>query len=286
MKATESAPGLGSLQGIRWLLAVGALTMAVSVYRLVESQWAGMSVTAQFLTLVTGSLVLFGVGELLRNRLRLPIAGSALQLLFTVLVPVLSWGAAYLNLMSTAWGAAVYGFSVVALLAAFRRCLRETLRYEGVAYPLAFSLFTISLPLMSFVTPSSSGFIAAALALGAVFHFGARHINRFLFHRDQRDGIDRPVHALPFLALAVLYVASLSVLQLPVSFVALPILVLGVALVTTGEEYYAALMRSRRHFRFSTARGVSSPSCSSRSRRFCFAGASATRMGVRASLRC
>ena len=246
MKATESAPGLGSLQGIRWLLAVGALTMAVSVYRLVESQWAGMSVTAQFLTLVTGSLVLFGVGELLRNRLRLPIAGSALQLLFTVLVPVLSWGAAYLNLMSTAWGAAVYGFSVVALLAAFRRCLRETLRYEGVAYPLAFSLFTISLPLMSFVTPSSSGFIAAALALGAVFHFGARHINRFLFHRDQRDGIDRPVHVLPFLALAVLYVASLSVLQLPVSFVALPILVLGVALVTTGEEYYAALMRSRR----------------------------------------
>ena len=84
MKATESTPGLGSLQGIRWLLAVGALTMAVSVYRLVESQWAGMSVTAQFLTLVTGSLVLFGVGELLRNRLRLPIAGSALQLLFTV----------------------------------------------------------------------------------------------------------------------------------------------------------------------------------------------------------
>ncbi len=46
MKATESTPGLGSLQGIRWLLAVGALTMAVSVYRLVESQWAGMSVTA------------------------------------------------------------------------------------------------------------------------------------------------------------------------------------------------------------------------------------------------
>ena len=224
--------------------------MAVSVYRLVESQWAGMSVTAQFLTLVTGSLVLFGVGELLRNRLRLPIAGSALQLLFAVLVPVLSWGAAYLNLMSTAWGAAVYGFSVVALLAAFRQCLRETLRYDGVAYPLAFSLLTISSPLISssssFVTPSSSGFIAAALGLGAVFHFGARHINRFLFHRDQRDGIDRPVHALPFLALAVLYVASLSVLQLPVSFVALPIVVLGVALVTTGEEYYAALMRSLR----------------------------------------
>ncbi len=220
--------------------------MAVSVYRLVESQWAGMSVNAQFLTLVTGSLVLFGVGELLRNRLRLPIAGSALQLLFTVLVPVLSWGAAYLNLMSTAWGAAVYGFSVVALLAAFRHCLRETLRYDGVAYPLAFSLLTISLPLMSFVTPSSSGFIAAALALGAVFYFGARHINRFLFHRDRRDGVDRPVQALPFLALAVLYVASLSILQLPASFIALPILVLGVALVTTGEEYYSALMHSLR----------------------------------------
>ena len=56
MKATHSteSTGLGSLQGIRWLLAVGAPVLAVSVYRLVEAQWAGMPVTTQFLTLVAG----------------------------------------------------------------------------------------------------------------------------------------------------------------------------------------------------------------------------------------
>ncbi len=121
--STQST-GLGSLQGIRWLLAVGALVLAVSVYRLVEAQWAGMPVTAQFLTLVFGSFTLFGAGELLEKRLRLPIAGSALKLLFAVLVPVLSWGAAYLDLLSAPGGAIVYGVSITALLSAFRRCLK------------------------------------------------------------------------------------------------------------------------------------------------------------------
>ena len=64
MKATHptETTGLGSLSGIRWLLAVGALVLAVSVYRLVESQWAGMPITLQFLTLVTGSFAVFGAG--------------------------------------------------------------------------------------------------------------------------------------------------------------------------------------------------------------------------------
>ena len=251
IKATHSteSTGLGSLQGIRWLLAVGALVLAVSVYRLVESQWAGMSMTAQFLTLVAGSLGVFGAGELLKNRLRLPIAGSALQLLFSVLVPVLSWGAAYLDLLSAPGGAIVYGVSIIALLSAFRRCLKEALRYDGVLYPVAFALLTVSLPLLSLLNVTGWGYVVAAIGLGGVFHVGSQHINRFLFHRDRRAAngcVDRPVHALPFLALAVLYAASLSILSLPTSYIALPILILGAALVTTGEEYYYALVRSLR----------------------------------------
>ena len=251
IKATHSteSTGLGSLQGIRWLLAVGALVLAVSVYRLVESQWAGMSMTAQFLTLVAGSLGVFGAGELLKNRLRLPIAGSALQLLFSVLVPVLSWGAAYLDLLSAPGGAIVYGVSIIAFLSAFRRCLKKALRYDGVLYPVAFALLTVSLPLLSLLNVTGWGYIVAAIGLGGVFHVGSQHINRFLFHRDRRAAngcVDRPVHALPFLALAVLYAASLSILSLPTSYIALPILILGAALVTTGEEYYYALVRSLR----------------------------------------
>ena len=248
MKATEASPttGLGSLSGIRWLLAVGALVLAVSVYRLVEAQWAGLPVTAQFLVLVAGSFGVFGAGELLKHRLRLPIAGSALQLLFSVLVPVLSWGAAYLDLLSAPGGAIVYGVSIVALLGALRRCLRDTLRYDGLLYPAAFGLLTVSLPLLSLLDMPAWGFIVAAVGLGAVFHLGSLHINRFLFHRDRRDGVERPVHALPFLALGVLYLAALSTVGLPVTFIALPLLVVGAVLVTTGEEYYYALVQSLR----------------------------------------
>lgn len=242
---TESS-GLGSLHGIRWLLAVGALVLAVSVYRLVESQWAGMAVTAQYLTLVAGTFGVYGAGKLLRNRLRLPIAGSALQLLFSVLVPVLSWGAAYSSLLSAPGGAIVYGVSVVALLAAFRRCLAESLDYDGRLYPAAFGLLTIALPVLSLADVTGWGDILTVIGLGAVFHVGSRHINRFLFHRDRRDGIDRPVHLLPFVALTVLYAASASVLEIPEEYVALPIAIVGAVFVTTGEEYYRALVRSLR----------------------------------------
>ena len=246
--STQST-GLGSLQGIRWLLAVGALVLAVSVYRLVEAQWAGMPVTAQFLTLVFGSFTLFGAGELLEKRLRLPIAGSALKLLFSVLVPVLSWGAAYLDLLSAPWGAIVYGGSLLALLSAFRRCLREELRYHGLLYPITFSLLTVSFPLLSRLSLTGWGYIFAAISLGGVLLVGSQHINRFLFHRDRRAAngcVDSPVQVLPFVALTVLYAASLRVLSLPVSYVALPLLILGAALVTTGEEYFHALVRSLR----------------------------------------
>ena len=180
MKATHStkSTGLGSLQGIRWLLAVGALVLAVSVFRLIEAQWAGMPVTAQFLTLVAGSFGVYGAGELLKNRLRLPIAGSALQLLFSVLVPVLSWGAAYLDLLSAPGGAIVYAVSIIALLSAFRRCLKEALRYDGVLYPVAFALLTVSLPLLSLLNVTGWGYIVAAIGLGGVFYVGSQHINR------------------------------------------------------------------------------------------------------------
>ena len=251
IKATHStkSTGLGSLQGIRWLLAVGALVLAVSVFRLVEAQWAGMPHAAQFLTLVAGSFGVYGAGELLKNRLRLPITGSALQLLFSVLVPVLSWGAAYLDLLSAPGGAIVYAVTIIALLSAFRRCLKDALRYDGVLYPVAFALLTVSLPLLSLLNVTGWGYIVAAIGLGGVFYVGSQHINRFLFHRDRRAAngcVDRPVHVLPFLALAVLYAASLSILRMPTSYIALPILILGAALVTTGEEYFYALVRSLR----------------------------------------
>jgi hypothetical protein len=245
---TESAEptGIGSLQSIRWLLAVGALVLAVSVYRLVASQWSGMLVTAQFLAVVAGSLGVFGAGELLRNRLRLPIVGSALQVLFVVLVPVLSWGASYLDLLGAPGGVVVFAVSIVALLSALRRCLRQALRYDGILYPAAFGLLTLSLPLLSRLSLGSWGYIVTAIGLGGVFHLSSRHINRFLFHRDRRDGIDRPLHALPFIALTVLYVASMSVAHLPASLLALPIAIVGAALMMTGEEYYHALVESAR----------------------------------------
>ena len=243
--------GLRSLRGIRWLLAAGAAVSAVSVYRLVESQWAGMSVVGQFLTLVLGALALFGTGEVLEQRLRLPHAGAALRFLFTGLVPVLSWGASYLGLMTSPIGWAVFVLTMGALLTATTRVLRTTLGYQGIVYPLVFGALTLSLPLLPLgrgiaPTPLDSFYVSASIFFGSMFTIGSRHINRFLFHRDRRDGIDRPIHFLPFLVLAVLYMAAMALLDPGSTFVALPLAVVGLVLVRTGEEYYRALVGSTR----------------------------------------
>jgi hypothetical protein len=72
--AAPEAPetGLRSLPAIRWLLLAGALVTGVSVYRLVQSQWSLMPVSAQYLILVAGALAIFGAGLVTRRRLRLP----------------------------------------------------------------------------------------------------------------------------------------------------------------------------------------------------------------------
>lgn len=235
---------LDSLQGIRWLLLVGALVMAVSVFRLVESQWAGMAVGAQFVTLVLGALGVFVAGEVTSDRLRLTQAGSTLRLLFSVLVPVLAWGAAYLELLRTIEGTAIFAAAMVVLLAAFRRALHRATGYRRWPYIVAFSALTLCLPLMMRV--GLEHHLAASAVLGAFFYFGSRHINRFFFHRDRCDRIERPLSALPFVALGVLYVAALSLLPLSGAAIAIPMVILGAALVMTGEEYFAALVRATR----------------------------------------
>ena len=243
--------GLRSLQSIRWLLLVGALVCAVSVYRLLESQWDGMSAVGQFSTLTAGALLVFAAGNLVRGRLRLPYAGSALLFLFTGLVPVLAWGAAYLALLQTPLGWPAFLVGIGSLLWASTHVMKTTMKYQGRAYPLAFGALTLSLPLLplaksvSMLTPVFL-YVASAIFLGAVLYIGSRHINRFLFHRDRRDGVDRPVHFMPFLVLTVLYMAAMALLDPQSTFIALPLMVIGMVLVGTGEEYFRALVQATR----------------------------------------
>jgi hypothetical protein len=227
----------------------GALVTGVSVFRLVQSQWAVMAPPVQFLILVGGALAVFGLGMVTRQRLRLPYAGSALLFLFTGLVPVLAWGAAYLHLLGTAWGWVAFGAGVAALLGATLIVLRSVLGYRGLLYPAALGSLLVAQPVLSWLAaarPELRGTIyaAAALGLGALLHLGSRHANRFFFHRDRRDGLERPVHWLPFALLGLLYAGTLMLLDPASIWMALPVAVIGLVLITTGEEYYAALTAS------------------------------------------
>src|SRR6185436_3204473 len=87
-------------------------------------------------------------------------------------------------------------------------------------------------------------YVAAALLLGALLQVGSLHINRFFFHRDRRDGVERPVRFVPFLVLGLLYVGALTLLDMDSHFMALPLAVVGMILASTGEEYYLVLARS------------------------------------------
>lgn len=241
--------GLRSAPGIRWLLLAGALVTGVSVYRLLEAQWASIPVPIQFLVLVAGALGIFGLGRVARRRLHLPYAGSALLFLFTGLLPVLAWGAAYLRLLDTVWGWLAFSAGGAVLLGAAVSVMRSELRYPGRLYPAALGiLFVAQAALPSLAERWAEGlYVVAAVALGAVLHVGSRHVNRFFFHRDQRDGRDRPVHLVPFLLLGILYVGALTGLDLDSPFLALPVAVLGIVLAGTGEEYYRALFESLGH---------------------------------------
>jgi hypothetical protein len=246
---SASDGGLRSAPGIRWLLLAGALVTGVSIFRLVQSQWAAMPVPLQFLILVLGALAIYGLGTVTRRRLNLPYAGSALLFLFAGLVPVLAWGAAYLKLLETPSGWIAFGAGAAALLGAAVNVMRSTLRYRGWIYPAALGGLLAAQPVLPWIGAHSSIganalYAAAALLLGALLHLGSRDANRFLFHRDRVDGQDRSVHLVPFLLLGLLYLGGLMLLDLRSAFLAIPLAVMGLVLAATGEEYYQALTRS------------------------------------------
>lgn len=241
--------GLRSSQGIRWLLLAGALVCGVSVYRLVQAQWAFLPVPLQFLILVASALAIYGLGSLTRRRLRLPYAGSALLSLFGGLIPVLAWGAAYLNLLSTPAGWLAFGAGMAVLLGAARRVLSAELGYRGHLYPAILGALLAAQAVLPWLAGRFSGvsqgiYVAAALSLGALLQAGSLHVNRFFFHRDRKDGVERSIHFVPFAILGLLYVGALSLLDLRSTSLALPLAILGLVLASTGEEYYQALTRS------------------------------------------
>jgi hypothetical protein len=247
---SDDDAGLRSVRSIRWLLLAGALVTAVSLFRLVESQWASIPVAAQYLVVVFGALALYGTGELAHRRLGLPLAGSALMLLFTALVPVLSWGAVYLDLLARPFGWLAFAIGTAALLGAAHRPLRIMLGYRGVLYPAVFALFILAQPVLPLVADripnhTAAIYLAAALLLGLLLQIGSRHINRFFFHRDRQDGVERPIRWMPFVVLGVLYLGAMVLLDPRSELMALPLAVIGMVLADTGEEYYRALIRAR-----------------------------------------
>lgn len=249
MTTTIQDKGLRSVSGIRWLLLAGSLVTGVSVYRLVQARWMAIPVPAQFLILVAAALAIFALGNVTRRRLHLPAAGSALLSLFAGLVPVMAWGAVYLRLLDTPGGWLAFGAGGAALIGAAVSLMRSTFRYPGKLYPATLGVLFAAQPLARWLGerwPGQAGalYATAAVALGAVLFLGSRHVNRFFFHRDRRDGLDRPVHLVPFLVLGLLYFGSLSLLDLRSPFLALPLAVLGLVFVSTGEEYYRALCES------------------------------------------
>ena len=247
--ASREEDGLRSARGIRWLLLAGAMVTAVSLFRLVESQWQLMSVALQYGVVVIGALALYGTGEITHQRLRLPLAGSALMLLYSALVPVLSWGAVYLDLLDQPLGWVAFVIGNAALLAAARRPLRLILGYRGVGFPAVLAVFMVAqaiLPELVDRLPNDTMVLslASAVLLGGLLHFGSRHINRFFFHRDRRDGVERAVEWIPFVILCVLYAGAMLLLDPTPQMMALPLAVIGMVLADTGEEYYRELVRS------------------------------------------
>lgn len=238
--------GLRSLQGIRWLLLVGGLVVAVSVIRLVAAEWQQLSASAQFLVLIAGALGVFAAGDLIRHRLHLPLAGSALHGLFVVLVPLLAWGAAYQGLVTSIWGVVVVGLGLLALLLACRRLLRRELAYDGLPYPVVLGSLLLS---TAFLKPIGNAlgwgewyFLLSAALGGLAVRWASRHINRFLFHRDRREGIDQPIQLLPFGLLLTVYGAAMMSMPVPVGWMAVPLAFAAWALIDSGEEYYQALV--------------------------------------------
>jgi hypothetical protein len=266
-QATGSAPvdiataapetGLRSLPAIRWLLLAGALVAGVSVYRLVQSQWSLMPVSAQYLILVAGALAIFGAGVVTRRRLRLPVAGSALLLLFTALLPVLSWGAERLRLLASPVGWIAFAAGSAALLAAAFRLLRGGLGYRGAVYPYSLAVMLAAAPVLPAAAASWVGwelgdlfYVVAALVLGMHLLAGGLDAARALAGRRGRDpGLDgcrgrepetppehQAWHLVPILLLAASYAGTMVLLDPSSPYLGLPVGLLGLALAAAGHR--------------------------------------------------
>ena len=238
-----------SLQGIRWLLLVGGLVVAVSVIRLVAAEWHQLSAGVQFLLLIAGALGIFGSAEVLRRRLHLPLAATALHGLFVALVPLLAWGAAHQGLAMTWTGSLVVVPGLLALLGACRHLLRRQLAYDGSAYLWVLGTLLLAVPYLPVAARTVEGgeifFLVVTGLAGLALRWGSRHINRFFFHRDRRQGVDRPLHLLPFALLLVVYFAAVLALPGALAWIAVPLALAAVALIDCGEEYYRALLEAR-----------------------------------------
>ena len=242
--------GLRSPLGIRWLLVVGASVVAVSVVRLVAAEWQHLAPTLQYLLLAFGAFGVFAAGDVLNRRLRLPVAGSALLALYTVLVPLLAWGAGRQGMLATSLGLVTTLAALLALLAAVPHLLRTTLDLEDRTLPLAFGTMVLAVPLLpwleSLLAPAArlNFFLATSLGLAGVLWWACRHLNRELFHRDRTRFEERTVHLLPFLALVVTYTLACASMGFHSKLRAVPLALASLALMEAGAEYHRALAKA------------------------------------------
>lgn len=244
-----SEDGLRSGAAIRWLLFVGALVVGVSVVRLVAAQWGSLALPVQFTALAAGNLGLYALGHLARHRLHLRVAGSALLALFATLTPVLAWGAGRQDLASEPMGALAAFGGLAACWLALRRWMAESFDYRGPVLPMTVGFYLFALPATPWL--ASLGGLEAPIPSLLIAFFGGlmlilacRHVNRFFFHRDRRDGQDRPLSYLPFALLTVLYAASVLTLGPNAMGLALLALFVAIALFDAGEEYVLAVERA------------------------------------------
>ena len=247
-KKPHPTVGLGSQDGIRWLLLVGALVVTVSVVRLVADEWGQLMPTMQYGLLVLATLWILATGEVVRHRLRLPVAGTALLLLSAVLMPLLHLGAAWTHLQSEAggWFVLLAGSAVLGL--GLRRILDRVFDYRALGYPLFMGVMLLAMPSMGLIEHLGTreriwAFFGLSAGLGLLLRLTSRHVNRYFFHRDRVSGRDRSLSLFPFALLAGTYVAAVSLAASFSTHLALPLGILGIVLVDTGEEYFQAVLR-------------------------------------------
>lgn len=229
--------GIRSFSGIRWLLFVGALVVVVSITRLAAGQWQMLPPALQFLILCAGSLAIHGAGEVSRRRLRLPTAAGALLGLFAVSVPVLAWGAGHQGLWAEPLGSVAFGVGMAGLWLGVRRMFQQVYDYRQPWLSAGFIVLASMVPVLGTgLIGAKAGAVIAGLLTVAL----CRHLNRFFFHRDRIQGMDRPIQALPFVSVLGLLAANTLAASADMAHWALTCFFMALALVNAGEEYFRA----------------------------------------------